>query len=658
MPSAVDLLGPEGPLARAMPDYELRQGQLDMARAVEKAFNQDQCLVCEAGTGTGKTLAYLVPAILSQRKVVISTATKALQDQLVHQDIPAIEKYLCLTPKITVAKGLSNYLCRRRFDMFRRSAAACDQHHHGSVARIEAWLEKTETGDVAELAWLTEHDPTWPEVCSSTETRRGSKCPFYRDCFVTRMRRHAEAARIVIANHHLVFADVALRRGSEEHGSALPAYDSIVFDEAHQIEDTASDFFGVRVSSSRVDVLMRDARRVFRCAGLADELLGGRQGATLTEPVRSTARSFFDAVVAQHQPSRDTGKVTLRQDSFFGQLLDLYHRFDAALESVEAFAEKHRSNDDVRAIGIRVLELRNNLAQVIEGQSGAVTWLEAKKRSAAIGATPIEVASTLRESVFERVGASILTSATLTTSSGFDFFRSRVGADSEFVSTEQLRVSSPFDFASRALLYTPTDLCEPNHRAFPEQVAERAAELVNITDGGALVLCTSNRAMSIIYKRLKASLNHSVRMQGERPKTTLIDRFRRSGRAVLVATMSFWEGVDIAGDALRLVIIDKIPFAVPSDPIVVARCSAIELDGGKPFAQYQVPSAAITLKQGFGRLIRTRRDRGIVSIMDRRIVQRGYGQQLLKSLPPAKRAGHIDEVRAFWTATPVLDATQ
>ena len=621
-----------------------------MARAVEGALAHDHVLVCEAGTGTGKTLAYLVPAMLSKRKVVVSTATKALQDQIITQDIPAIERHLGLKTRVAVAKGLSNYLCRRRYEAFRGSAVAADPHHARSLARIEAWLRETESGDVGELAWLPDNDPTWWEVCSTAETRQGAKCKHYRECFVTRMRRAAEEAQIVIANHHLVFADLSLRAGSDDHGGALPAYEAIVFDEAHQIEDIASDFFGVRVSSSRIEALMRDAERVFRIAGLADALLGDGKGLRVAEPVRAASRALFDDLVLL-QSQGEPGKRTLPREVWCADTLDRYHRLDAALESLQAFAEGHDGNDDVSSIGERTMALRTDLAAVVDGRAGVVTWLEARARSAVIGATPIEVATLLRERVFSRVPAAILTSATLATSSGFKFFRSRVGVDGDDITTQELQVVSPFDFASSALLYTPTDLPEPSDRTFPEHAADRAADLIDITNGGALVLCTSNRAMGIIYDALYGRLNQLVMVQGEAPKTTLLDRFRTLGDAVLVATMSFWEGVDVAGDALRLVIIDKIPFAVPSDPVVMARCRALEDDGQNAFSGYQLPSAAITLKQGFGRLIRTRRDRGIVAILDRRVVQRGYGRTLLAGLPPARRTTSLGEAGAFWERT-------
>jgi len=652
MASVLDLLGPDGPLARSMPEYEHRDGQLAMAQAVEEALDFDQVLLCEAGTGIGKTLAYLVPVISSERKVVVSTATKALQDQIVNQDLPSIERHLGLRPKVAVAKGLSNYLCLRRFEAFRRSPEATGSRHERSLARIEAWLDRTETGDVAELSWLPERDPTWMEVCSSTETRRGSKCAHFHNCFVTRMRRRAEGARIVIANHHLVFADLSLRRGSEDRGGALPAYEAIVFDEAHQIEDIASDFFGLRVSTARLEALTRDADRSFRSAGLADTLLGDASGATISRPVQSSGRELFDRVVLTHADGADRGKQPISRDIWAGDLLASYHRLDSALEALQAFAEKHRDKDDVEAIGVRAMDLRDDLARIVDGQAGVVTWVERRSRSASMGATPIEVACTLRQEVFERVAAAVLTSATLTTSAGFSFLRTRVGADGPYLTTHELQLSSPFDFSSRALLYTPEDLPEPQDPSFAHRVADRAAELIEITDGGALVLCTSNRAMSVIHDVLTVRVAQPVMMQGDAPKGTLLERFRASGRAVLVATMSFWEGVDIAGDALRLVVIDKIPFAVPSDPVVMARCRAIEEAGGRPFPDYQVPSAAIALKQGFGRLIRTRRDRGIVAVLDRRLVRRGYGKTLRSSLPPARPASTLDEVRSFWTGAP------
>ncbi len=647
MSRVVELLGPDGPLARSLEGYEHRQGQLEMARAVEDAFEHDRLLICEAGTGTGKTLAYLVPAISSGRKVVVSTATKALQDQIVSHDVPALERHLGLKPRVAVAKGLANYLCRRRLDEFLASPESSARQHARSLAMINEWVKTTETGDVAELTALPENDATWREVCSGTDVRRGNRCAAVRDCFVARMRRACEAAQIVIANHHLVFADLALREGSDEHAGVLPPHEALIFDEAHQIEDIASDFFGVQVSSSRVEGLLRETEHAFEAAGLSDPLIAHTDGAQLIDKARVASRALFDELVVAFGRS-ESGRKPIERDAWTQDLIGRYHRLDAALEAVAALADKHGKDDAVQDIGWRVTELRDDLARVIDGSAATVTWIEVRARSASIGATPIEVATTLRARLFERIPTVVLTSATLSTGGTFDFFRSRVGVDSPRISLQESIVPSPFDFENAAMLYTPVDLPEPSDPQFSTKAAGRAAELIALTGGGALVLCTSNRAMATFRDELEHLLHRSVAMQGDAPKTRLLDGMRRHGHGVLVATMSFWEGVDIAGDALRLVIIDKLPFSVPTDPVVVARCKALEEAGENPFLKYHVPSTAITLKQGFGRLIRTQRDRGIVAILDRRLVKRGYGKSLLASLPPATRTTSMQDVRQFW----------
>lgn len=646
--SVVELLGPGGVLARAMPRYEVRDGQLAMALAVQNCLECSEILLCEAGTGTGKTLAYLVPAIVSGQKVVVSTATKALQEQIVHQDLPTIAQYLQLTPKVVVAKGLGNYLCLRRFEAFRKSPRADDAVVRRVIARIEKWLEKTSTGDVAELAGVSEREGVWLEICSSVDTRHGLKCPYYQDCFVTRMRREAEAAQLVIANHHLAFADVAVRRGSQDRAGVLPSYEAIIFDEAHQIEDIASDFFGVRVSLARVDALLRDALLAFGVARASTDHMLESHEQSIVHSVRVGTQELFDALYKMYKKPSESGKIRLESDSWLGPLQQLYHRVDEAVEVLQQMAASKRSCDEVQMIETRALDLRNDLARVVEGHPGDVTWIEFRTRSVAIGATPLQVGSMLRTLVFERVPASVLTSATLTTGAGFSFFRSRLGVDSDQCETRELQVPSPFDYESNALLYTPTDLPDPGEADFTEKAAQRTAQLIELSDGGVLVLCTSYRAMGVVFEVLKKQISNEVLMQGQGPKTSLVERFRDSGRAVLVATMSFWQGVDIAGQALRMVVIDKLPFAVPSDPVVMARCAALQEQGENPFVKYLLPSAAITLKKGFGRLIRTRQDRGVVAVLDKRIVQKGYGKTLLKALPPAPRATELLQVQQFW----------
>jgi ATP-dependent DNA helicase DinG len=643
-----ELLGPVGPLARSLPGYEHRPGQLQMAEAVERALQECGTLVCEAGTGTGKTLAYLVPAILSGHKVVVSTATRALQDQIFEHDLPAIEQHLGLRAQVALAKGLSNYVCRRKFEEFRTSSEGGAPRYATALGIVERWIRDTDTGDVSELTALSEGDPVWHEVCATAETRLGMKCERYADCFVTQMRRRAEAAQIVIANHALVFADMAVRRGSGDQGGALPNYEAIVFDEAHQMEDVASDFFGTQVSTSRIESMLRDAGKALLRVELDSSALSGTDGLALAERARVASKVFFEQLVAQLERG-EQGRKPVDRESFTGVVLEQYHRLDSALEALQRYAQTRARDEACMVVASRASQIRDDLALIVDcKERNAITWFESRTRSAVVGSTPIEVGSALRAGLFEKIPTVVLTSATLATGGSFEFLRARVGADSELVRTEELVVASPFDFETHALLYTPRDLPEPTEPGFSEAAAQRAAELIEVTGGGAFVLCTSVRAMGIVHDRLCRTLRRRPMLQGDAPKQTLLKRFRADGHAVLVATMSFWEGVDVAGDALRLVVIDKIPFAVPTDPVVASRCAALEQEGQNPFTRYQVPSAAITLKQGFGRLIRTQRDRGIVAVLDRRLVTRGYGKTLRASLPPARRVETMDEVREFW----------
>ncbi|NUQ75915.1 MAG: ATP-dependent DNA helicase [Polyangiaceae bacterium] len=661
---ARSLLGPEGPLPKALPGYEDRAGQLAMADAVERALNEDRTLLCEAGTGTGKTLAYLVPAILSGRKVVVSTATKALEDQIFTKDLPLIVHHLRLDPQAALVKGLGNYLCLRRFNELRKSpAGALPSGSSRSLPLIERWAKETETGDVAELVTLAEGDPLWREIASSSDTRIGSSCQFFDACFVTRMKRDMERARLLIVNHHLFFADLAVKAAAAKRGfggaGVLPPYDAVIFDEAHQLEDIATEFFGTRISRARVEAMLRDADRAFVASALVDPVLGAGEATGLSRSVLSAAEAFFERV-ARLAGGID-GRVLLAGDVWSGDLLDAYHGFDTALEALEDFAKANTKSEAVDLVGKRAGILREDAARIVDPAANQVKWAEARSRSVSLGASPVDVGGMFREEVFERIGACVLTSATLTVGGSssatpegggsFRFLRSRMGLTEEVsVPVDELSVPSPFDFPNAAVLYTPRDLPETTDYAFVPQAADRIAELVSITGGGAFVLCTSLRGMSALADALRTRLDVPPLVQGSAPKTALLSRFRAHKDAVLVATMSFWEGVDVPGEALRLVIIEKIPFAVPTDPIVAARCAAIEREGGNPFVAYSVPQAAITLKQGFGRLIRTRSDRGIVAILDKRIKTRGYGRVLLSSLPPARRTEKIDEVRAFWDA--------
>ncbi len=688
LPDVDAVLGPGSPLSERMTGYEHREGQLVMARAVYEAFTRDRHLFVEAGTGTGKTLAYLVPAVLSGRTVIVATATHALQEQIFTKDLPLVREVLAahgVTFQAALMKGLSNYLCKRRASERFGSAEVMTS----DLVRIERWARETETGERSELEGLAENANGWRDVMSGTDTRVGAGCKYHDECFVTTMRREAASAQIIVVNHHLFFADLALRTGKNGgYASALPPYDAVVFDEAHQIEGVATDFFGVRVSTSRVDSLVRDTRRAIVSAKLLDSA-----SMRLVDDVESASQAFFRswqgagrAASARSGPSSvrggagDEGKRILASADWSAARLDALGRLDMALEALYAFALGNDRDDAMGIVARRASELLSDLQRVRSsagperhwedddptagalvraggGHAGGVAWVDARDRNVSLGASPVDLGPLLREKLFERIPSVVCTSATLATATSagpsFHFARGRLGAPPD---VGELVVPSPFAFEERAALYVPDDLPEPTDPRYEHACAARIAELAEITDGGCFVLCTSNRAMRAIHAALAQRFHGAydprppapLLCQGEAPKHVLLERFRASGRALLVATMSFWEGVDVPGHALRLVVLDKIPFAVPSDPVVAARSARIEAEGGNPFTEYAVPTAAITLKQGFGRLIRTRSDGGIVALLDRRAVRRGYGRSLLASLPPAQRLETLEDVRGFW----------
>jgi ATP-dependent DNA helicase DinG len=699
-PRAADLLGPGGPLANGLDRYEERPGQVRLAEAIERALAEERILLSEAGTGTGKTLAYLVPAILSGKKVIISTATRALQEQIFFKDLPLVRRVLGLSVEATLMKGLSNYLCRRRFEELKRSEEAARPSVGHAIDTLRAWIERTETGDLGELAAFREDDPTRLAVASSSDTRLGVPCQHFDDCFVTRMRREADAARVVVVNHHLFFADLALR--GPHPGRVLPEYDAVIFDEAHQLEDVATEFFGVRVSESRLLRALDDAERALRHAGALDALLTRKPNVAVDIARRAAQKLFFE--LGRELP-RGEPRRTLERDVWSGTNERAWIELDTALENVEHAATEARdraaaeraarprvafAGDALDATERRMSQLREQLAAIVDGGSGRVTWLEQGPRGAALSSSPVDLSFLLRQRVFESVPAVVLTSATLATRavavdstrrsspdslppsdgarsldlddgaeppriraepSAFSYVRSRLGLTGEGLTVDEIVVESSFDFAKQALLYTPRDLPPPMASDFAERASARVAELVGIVGGGCFVLTTSVRSMRAFHGQLRALLpSHRLLLQGEAPKATLLGAFRAAGDAVLVATQSFWEGVDVPGRALRLVVLEKVPFAVPTDPVVRARSASLEAEGKNPFMELHVPAAAIALKQGFGRLIRSSSDVGVVALLDERVHRKGYGRRLLEALPPATRTHDLSVVERFWSA--------
>jgi ATP-dependent DNA helicase DinG len=684
--SARELLGPSGPFAAALDVYEARPGQLEAAAAVERVLARDGVLLCEAGTGTGKTLAYLVPALLSGRKVIISTATRALQDQIAERDLPLVQRVLGTNVQVAVVKGLSNYLCKRRHAEFVRSEEALRPGHARPLELMRRWIKETETGDHAELATLAESSATWLEVASSSETRLGPNCPHFDDCFVTDMKRRAEDAQVVIVNHHLFFADLALR--GPHPGHVLPDYDAVVLDEAHQIEDIASLFFGIRISKAQIERIVRDATRTLgRASAIGGPLDPGAGGASLVrlEGAHEAFWKSFEELVAE-QPRR-----ALDAEAFSGERKKAWQALDLALEDVAAVCTSRAAGvrDDVALregldqAARRCQAVREQIQAIVDGGKGRVTWVEHVQKTWSLSSTPVDLSWTLRERLFDSVPAVVLTSATLSTAphaaateatakparrvvsgrgaapsaergsekppqsgkSLFGYVRARLGI-SEGALVDELVVPSPFEYEKQAVLYTPRDLPSPSDSRFLDAAADRVAELIELTAGGAFVLTTSLRSMRGLHERLGARLgNRPLWLQGDRPKGALLAAFRASGHGVLVATQSFWEGVDVPGSALRLVVLEKVPFAVPTDPVVQARGQALEAQGKSSFAHLMVPEAAIALKQGFGRLIRRQDDVGVVALLDERIHTKGYGKRLLAALPPAERTDDIEVVR-------------
>lgn len=635
--SLKDFFGPEGLLARTHPQYEFRSGQLEMAEAVEQAFREKRHLVVEAGTGTGKTLAYLIPALRSGRRVVISTGTKTLQEQLFFKDIPFLQQHVDGEIRASYMKGRSNFLCRQKLYDLEHQPVLKGLEELDHYARIREWEKTTETGDRAELRDLPDSFPLWARIDARRETCTGQKCAQFERCFITLMHRRAAAAEVVIVNHHLFFADLAVR--ADDFAGILPDYTAVIFDEAHELEDVASQYFGVQVSNYRVEELARDADSTLALKGLADKRLS-----RLLRQIRQQTDGFFELF-----PGEEGRFPFAERERFLERAGESYRALAGGLRSLEvALASLNEKPEEIFNLIRRAGALRQELEFLLESADKTfVFWYERRGRGVFLQATPIDVSQILRERLFERYDTLVLTSATLAVGGRFDYLKQRLGLRG----CAEKVLEPHFDYRQQALLYVSDHLPDIRTPAFAPEAADEIVRLVEASRGRAFVLFTSYSQMQEIFRRVAPRVTFPLLLQGTAPRTALLDNFRETPNAVLFATASFWQGVDVQGPQLSCVIIDRLPFAVPTDPVVKARIQALTDDGHNAFADYQVPEAIISLKQGFGRLIRARSDRGVLAILDNRILRKQYGRLFLESLPPYRVTSDWSEAQRFLEGT-------
>jgi len=671
--SLYNFFAPGGVLSKTHPAYEFRRGQLQMAQAVEQALEEKRHLIVEAGTGTGKTLAYLLPVIRSSKRVIISTGTKNLQEQLFYKDIPFLEQALFPNGdgKLNVCymKGRNNYLCKKKlYDLTDQPVLSGleEIEHYRAIA---AWEKTTQTGDRAELASLPEASALWHKLDARSDTCLGQKCSAFETCFITEMHRRAMESDIIIVNHHLFFADLAIKQASEYAPDAgiLPEVGAVIFDEAHELEDVAGSYFGISVSGQRVEDLVRDVEAsLIRNKMLSTQVVGALKS------LRDRAQIFFSVL-----PAGEGRFAFENRREFMEENGDEFIALNQALERLGSELQNLPSkSEEVFTFSRRARELQVQLGFLMESEDhNTVFWIERRGRgisprrhgdaetvkgssevsrvlaaggrqSVYLQATPIDVAPILKNVLFEQLETAVLTSATLAVGGGFEYIKRRLGVER----AREVVLPSHYDYPNQALFYVPPDLPDPRTPQFAAKASDRIRRLLEVTRGRAFVLFTSYAQMNEVYHRLLGELEYPMLLQGDAPKSAQLEEFRLTPHAVLFATSSFWQGVDVQGEQLSCVIIDRLPFAVPSDPVVAARVKSIDAEGGNAFFQYQVPAAVITLKQGFGRLIRSLHDRGLLTLLDNRILKKAYGRTFVESLPNYRRTTDIHEVERFFGA--------
>ena len=645
------VFGPGGLIAKAHENYEYRDGQVKMSEAITKAFEDKRHLIVEAGTGTGKTLAYLIPAIAAalgtKKRVVISTGTKNLQEQLMEKDIPFLQKILPKKFSAAYMKGRSNYACLYRISKADNQPILEGLDEMDYFDEVRRWSLETSVGDRRELVNLPEDLSFWGRINARSEICLGQKCPDFEPCFITRMRARAEDADIIVVNHHLFFADLSVR--GNQYGRVIPDYSSVIFDEAHLIEDIAADYFGVQVSSFQIDELVRDSDTL----PITDAVVN-RDLTKIAAKIIGLSEQFW----IRFTQARFDGRYPLQEDVFRyrtreGQNAptaagEAYEALDSALEGLIAAIDRFSDTvPEVDSLVRRTKQARADLDFIVhQTEHNYVYWLERRGKGMYMRASPVDVSELLRGKLFDKVDTCVLTSATLSSGGSFNFVRERLGLDTS--KTNVLHAASSFDYEKQAIVYLPAAMPDPRSQEFTQLAAGEIIKILQVTDGRAFVLATSNASMKTLYELVSSRVGFPCFIQGSMSKSGLLEKFRETPNAVLFATASFWQGVDVQGEQLSCVIIDKLPFAVPTDPLVAARSRFIEENGGRSFFDYSVPQAVISLKQGIGRLIRSRSARGVIAILDPRLRTKGYGKDFLTSLPRMRITSDLKEVERIF----------
>jgi ATP-dependent DNA helicase DinG len=630
--SARELLGPDGPFARDVPGFAPRTSQQDMADAVEDAIANGHSLIAEAGTGTGKTFAYLVPALRSGKRIIVSTGTKTLQDQLFHRDLPRVREVLGARLRTSLLKGRANYVCLYRLEQALKEGRLASKEQVAQLQAMREWSQRTSSGDRGEFSEVPEDSPLWPRVTSTAENCIGAECPMFGDCFVVKARRAAQEADVVVVNHHLLFADLAIKQ--EGFGEILPGANAFILDEAHQIPELAGQFFSTHVTSRQITELAGDA--LAECGSVTGALGALREPIDAVMPAVRKLRLELD-----HLPVKG-GFGAIESDAMMQtEMHALAESIDALTEALSKQSERSRG---LAAVYERAESLRSRLHEIVDGAAHAsVHWYELSQNGFAFHATPLDLAPPLRTLREQSHASWIFTSATLSVAGEFDHFARQLGLEEPVA----MSLPSPFDFEHQALAYAPKGLPEPSDASYTERVVAASRPVLEAARGRTFMLFTSHRALRRAAELL-VDLPFPLFVQGTAPRHQLLTEFRESGNGVLLGAASFWEGVDVAGEALSCVIIDKLPFAAPDDPVLEARLSALRESGGNPFFDWQIPAAVIALKQGAGRLIRDVADRGVLMLCDPRLTSRGYGKLFLQSLPPLPLTRELADVQAFF----------